>query len=195
MSRDFTITTEDELLARYGHPSERARYKKIDHIDSYCRLLIAHSPFLVLATRSEDGLDCSPKGDEPGFVKVIDDKTIALPDRPGNNRVDGLRNVLYDPAVGLIFLIPGMNETLRVNGRATISADPDLLQRFEKDGRLPSTVLTVHVEEAFLHCGRALLASALWDPARHVVRSELPSLNEIVGIHAAMTKAKLAVES
>ncbi|WP_137392039.1 MSMEG_1061 family FMN-dependent PPOX-type flavoprotein [Rhodoligotrophos defluvii] len=189
MREDHKITTEDELRSLYGQPSERARHKQIDHIDPYARLLISKSPFLVLATRSGAGMDCSPKGDEPGFVQVLDKNTVALPDRPGNNRIDGLRNILADPAVGLIFFIPGMAETLRVNGRATISVDPGLLRRFAKDGRLPATVIAIQVDEVFLHCGRALKSAALWDPSRHVPHAEMPGLNEIVAAHVALSKA------
>ena len=180
---DHTITTADALRDLYGEPVERARVKVIDHLDAHCRSFIAASPFVILATGSSTGFDCSPKGDPPSFVQVQDDKTLLVPDRRGNNRIDGLVNLIEDPRVGLIFLVPGVNETLRVNGRATISADPALTGRFEVRGKAPITVLVVEVEEAFLHCAKALVRSDLWNPATRIDRGCLPSTGRILADH------------
>jgi PPOX class probable FMN-dependent enzyme len=127
----------------------------------------------------EGGTDCSPKGDAAGFIQVLDERTLALPDRPGNNRIDSLRNIVLDPRVSLLFLVPGVGESLRVNGRAQISIDPDLLKRFEVRGKLPRTVIIVHVEAAYFHCSKALVRSSLWDPAKHVDRASLPSAGDM----------------
>jgi PPOX class probable FMN-dependent enzyme len=178
-----TISSLEQLTTLYDPPSERVLLKQIDHLDEHCRAFIAASPFLVLATCGPAGVDCSPRGDRPGFVEVEDDKTLLLPDRRGNNRIDSLRNILASPAVGLIFLVPGVHETFRVNGRARISVDPALLARFAVDGKAPKSVLVVTVDEAFVQCARALVRSDLWNPARHVPRAELPSLGTILAAH------------
>ena len=180
---DHTITTADGLRELYGEPVERARVKVIDHVDAHCRDFIAASPFLILASGSSTGFDCSPKGDPPGFVQVADDKTLLIPDRRGNNRIDGLINLIEDPRVGLIFFVPGVNETLRINGRATISADPALTVRFTVRGKAPITVLVVHVEEAFIHCAKALVRSELWDTDSRIERSCLPSTGRMLADH------------
>src|SRR5216683_7940933 len=157
-----TVTAVDQLATLYARPSERVLRKEIDHVDAVGRAFIA-SPFLVLATGSSQGLDCSPKGDKPGFVQVEDDgRTLLIPDRRGNNRIDSLKNLVEDPRVALIFLIPGANETYRVNGRARVSTDPVLKQRFAVDGKEPATVIVVSVEQAFQHCPKALVRSDLW---------------------------------
>jgi PPOX class probable FMN-dependent enzyme len=157
------VTSLDELAALYAPPSERVLKKEIDHVDAVGRAFIAASPFLVLATGGSRGLDCSPKGDTPGFVQVAEDgRTLLIPDRRGNNRLDSLKNLVEDPRVGLIFFVPGANETYRVNGRARVSADPALCRRFAVDGKAPSTVIVVTVEQAFQHCSKALVRSDLW---------------------------------
>jgi PPOX class probable FMN-dependent enzyme len=157
------VTAEDALATLYARPSERVLRKEIDHVDAVGRAFIAASPFLILATGSSQGLDCSPKGDKPGFVQVEDDgRTLVIPDRRGNNRIDSLKNLVEDPRVGLIFLVPGANETYRVNGRARVSIDPTLKQRFAVDGKEPTTVIVVAVEQAFQHCPKALVRSDLW---------------------------------
>ena len=179
----YTITSAEQLAALYDPPSERVRLKQIDHLDEHCRAFIAASPFLVLATCGPSGLDCSPRGDPPGFVEVQDDKTLLLPDRRGNNRIDSLRNLLDNPAVGLIFLVPGVHETFRVNGRARISVEPALLDRFAVAGKPPKSVLVVTVEEAFVQCARALVRSDLWNPARHIPRAALPSIGTMLAAH------------
>jgi PPOX class probable FMN-dependent enzyme len=157
------LTTADELATCYARPSERVLKKELDHIDALGRAFIAASPFLVLATGCSRGLDCSPKGDKPGFVQVAEDgRTLLIPDRRGNNRLDSLKNLVEDPRIGLIFFVPGANETYRVNGRARISADPLLKRRFAVDGKEPTTVIVVAVEQAFQHCPKALVRSDLW---------------------------------
>jgi PPOX class probable FMN-dependent enzyme len=183
MEDRHTITSLDALHGLYDAPSEPVRLKQIDRLDEHCRAFIAASPFLILATCGSSGADGSPRGDRPGFVEVADDKTLLLPDRRGNNRIDSLRNIVENPAVGLIFLVPGVHETFRVNGRARISADPALLSRFAVDGKAPKTVLVITVQEAFIQCARALVRSDLWNPARHVRRDELPSIGTILAAH------------
>jgi PPOX class probable FMN-dependent enzyme len=162
-SENQTLTVAEELAARYAQPLERVLKKELDHVDALGRAFIAASPFLVLATGSSRGLDCSPKGDKPGFVHVEDDgRTLLIPDRRGNNRLDSLKNLVEDPRIGLIFLVPGASETYRVNGRARISIDPVLRRRFAVDGKEPATVIVVAVEQAFPHCPKALVRSDLW---------------------------------
>jgi PPOX class probable FMN-dependent enzyme len=177
---DHLLTTVEQLEAHYGRPQGPAVVKEIDHIDANYRKLIAASPFVAIATSGPDGLDCSPKGDSAGFVHVLDDRTLAIPDRPGNNRIDGFHNIVRDPRIALLFLIPGVGETLRVNGRAAISIDPDLLQRFAVNGKLPRSVLLVHVETAFYHCAKAIVRSKLWDEASKVDRKSLPTTGAIL---------------
>jgi PPOX class probable FMN-dependent enzyme len=161
---DSVVTSVDGLATLYARPIDRIAKKEIDYVNAAGRAFIAASPFLVLATGSPKGLDCSPKGDQPGFVKVADDgKTLLIPDRRGNNRIDGLKNLIEDPRIALIFLVPGVNETYRVNGRALISADAELKRRFAVNGKEPSTVMIITVEEAFHHCPKALVRSNLWN--------------------------------
>jgi PPOX class probable FMN-dependent enzyme len=174
----------DELTARYNPPTERAIRKQIDRLDEHCRAFIAASPFVLLATASpEHGADCSPRGDHPGWVEVADDSTLLLPDRRGNNRIDSLRNIVLSPPVGLLFMAPGVNETLRINGRAHLSVDPDLLARFTVDGKPPTCVVVVRVVEAFMQCARALVRSDLWNPDKRVDRASLPSMGTILAAH------------
>ncbi|NIJ73281.1 MULTISPECIES: pyridoxamine 5'-phosphate oxidase family protein [unclassified Xanthomonas] len=169
------ITTLNALEALYGQPAERAVRKQLDHLNADYQAFVHASPFVVLASAGDEGLDCSPRGDAPGFVQVLDARTLALPDRPGNNRVDTLRNLLQDPRLSLLFLIPGIGETLRVNGRAEIRVDPELLARFAVGERLPRSVIVVHIEAVYFHCARAIVRSQLWDPTRHLPRDRLPS--------------------
>lgn len=159
------VTTESELRQIVGEASALARRKDIGHLDPHARAFIAQAPFLLMATASAAGrCDVSPKGDGPGFVTVLDDQRLAIPDRPGNRRVDGMRNLLENPHVGLIFLIPGREDTLRVNGRAWIVRDEDLLARMEVQGKRPLLAVGVQVEECFLHCAKAFKRSRLWQP-------------------------------
>jgi PPOX class probable FMN-dependent enzyme len=162
---DFKVTTLEALASIYKPPHANALRKVTDHVTEPGRAFIAASPFLVLATVGEGGLDCSPKGDQPGFVQVFDSRTLLIPDRPGNNRIDGMRNLVVNPQIGIIFMIPGANETYRVNGTAAISTDPALLSRFLVNAKPPRAVLVVTVEEAYSHCPKALVRSNLWQAA------------------------------
>lgn len=179
------VTSLEELTALHDPPSDRAVLKQINHLDEHCRAFIAASPFLLLATCGAMGADCSPRGDHPGFVEVVDETTLLVPDRRGNNRLDSLRNLLDNPAVGLLFLVAGVGETLRVNGRARISRGPELRARFAVGEKAPRTVLVVRVAEAFLQCSKALVRSELWNPARHVARSTLPSIGTVLAAHTS----------
>ena len=176
-----TIETTEALRALYGKPSERAVAKERPRLDAHTRAFIAHAPFLVMGTASADGrCDVSPKGDAPGFVQVLDDHHLAIPDRLGNNRLDGLRNMVENPHVALIFFIPGREDTLRVNGRATISRDDALLERLAVNGKRPQTVLVVEVEQSFMHCPRAFKRAGLWDPQRWPDASAVPSIQRMI---------------
>jgi PPOX class probable FMN-dependent enzyme len=180
MSDEHRVTDVAALERLYGKPTGAAVAKEIDHLHPHYQRMIAASPFVVLATTGPDGVDTSPRGDAPGFVAVADEKTLLLPDRPGNNRIDSLRNILADPHVALLFLIPGIGETLRVNGRAAISTAPALLERFAVAGKLPRSVIVIAVDTVFFQCSRAIFRSKLWDPAQHIARTSLPSLGTMV---------------
>jgi uncharacterized protein len=182
------LAAATELRARYGAVHPLAADKVLPRLDRHCRAFIALSPFLVLGTSDADGnQDVSPRGDPPGFVQVLDDRTLAIPDRPGNRRVDSLANVLANPRVGLLFFVPGVDETLRVNGRARVSSDADLLAALAVNGKPALSALVVEVEQAFLHCGKALIRSRLWDPASRVERKRLPSLARMIADQIAGT--------
>jgi PPOX class probable FMN-dependent enzyme len=174
------LTTEAELRAIYGEPHARSVTKEIDRLNEQYQAFVKASPFVVLASSGADGIDCSPKGDEPGFVRIIDERTLALPDRPGNSRIDNFLNIIADPRVSLLFIVPGIGETLRVNGKAEISNDPELLQSFEVKGKPPRTVLIVSVESVYFHCSRALVRSKLWDSSRFVARNAVPSAGAMI---------------
>jgi uncharacterized protein len=169
-----------ELEAIYGRPNEASTVKVADRVTPQYRMLIDKSPFAALATCGPEGLDCSPRGDLPGFVRVHDDKTLMMPDRRGNNRVDSLRNIVRDPRVALLFLIPGSGSTLRVNGRAQVSADAELLASFAVDGRAPRTVIVMAVDEIYFQCARAIVRSELWNPDRRVDPKSLPTPGQIL---------------
>ncbi len=181
LSEAHRIADVATLERLYGAPTGAAVEKEINYLHPHYRALIAASPFVVLATGGPDGLDTSPRGDAAGFVIVEDEKTLLIPDRRGNNRIDSLRNIVSNPHVALLFLIPGVGETLRVNGRAIISTAPALLERFSVGGKLPRSVIVVRVDTVFFQCARAIFRSRLWDPAQHVERGSLPSLGTIVG--------------
>jgi PPOX class probable FMN-dependent enzyme len=171
-----------EVRARLGEPEEMIKAKIGDRIDQHARRFIAHSPFLTLATADAAGrADCSPRGDYPGFVKVLDERTVALPDRPGNKIADSFRNIAENDGVGLLFFVPGMRETLRVNGSAYVTDDPDVLARMRTEAKAPMLAIVVDVAEVYFHCGRALIRSRLWDPASQALAAELPSAGEIAG--------------
>jgi PPOX class probable FMN-dependent enzyme len=174
------ITTEAELDALYGEPVPAAKLKEIDYISDHYRQFIEASPFVILATCGPEGLDCSPRGDPKGFVRVIDRHTLAIPDRRGNNRVDSLRNIVRDPRVALLFLIPGIGETMRVNGRAVLSTDRALRESFAMEGKVPACVIVVTAERVYPQCQKALVRSKLWDPAMRMPRSALPTVGEML---------------
>jgi uncharacterized protein len=182
------VTTNAALAALYGEPYAPAIIKEIDHVNAHYRSFIEASPFFALATSGPEGLDCSPRGDPRGFVRVQDDRTLLIPDRPGNNRIDSLRNIISDPRVALLFLIPGAGETIRVNGRASISTDPALAETFIVNGKKPRTVIIVAVERVFFQCTKAIVRSKLWDPTLHVDRKSLPSIGTMI---AALSGGKI----
>ena len=174
------VTKVEELEAIYGQPGEASMVKEVDRVTPHYAAYIAASPFMALATSGPEGLDCSPRGDKAGFVRIHDEKTLMMPDRRGNNRVDSLRNIVRDPRVGLLFLIPGSGSTLRVNGTAAISTDADLLASFEMDGKAPRTVLVITVEAVYFQCSRAIVRSDLWNPENHVDPKSLPSVGTVL---------------
>jgi PPOX class probable FMN-dependent enzyme len=187
-----TITTLEALEALYTPAPVPASVVKVtDHITPDYRALIEASPFVALATIGPEGLDCSPRGDQPGFVRVADPRTLILPDRRGNNRIDSLRNVVRDPRVALLFLIPGSGTTFRVNGRAVISADPELLESFAMDGKAPRTAIVVTVQEAYFQCARAIVRSGLWNTDAQVDPKSLPTAGAML---AAMTRGEVGGE-
>ena len=185
------IQSIDELESLYGAPGEAAINKEVDRLVPVYRRLIEASPFCVMATQGAGGLDCSPRGDPAGFVEVLDECHIALPERRGNNRIDSLRNLVEDPRIGLLFLVPGKNETLRVNGRARITTDPALLERTAMKGKPPQCVIVVEIETVYFQCARALLRAGLWDPDSRTLAERTPSAGEMLagvpdsGIEAA----------
>jgi PPOX class probable FMN-dependent enzyme len=176
------------LTALYGAPHDVSVSKEIDHINPHYRAFIEAAPFFALATGGPEGFDCSPRGDAPGFVRVHDENTLLIPDRRGNNRIDSLRNIVRDPRVALLFLIPGCGETIRVIGRAAISTDPDLAATFAVDGKAPRAVIVVTAERVYYQCTKAIVRSKLWDPSQHVDRKSLPSSGTIL---AAITAGRL----
>ena len=182
-----------ELRSHIGAISDLAERKVLPRLDAHCRHFITLSPFLVLASADSEGrVDASPRGDPPGFVRILDDSTLLLPDRPGNNRVDSFANILDAPGVGLIFFVPGIDETLRVNGTARLLTDADALQDSEVAGKVPRTGLVITIQEAFFHCAKALRRSRLWDPAAQVERSSFPSLGRIIADQIAGFTAEVA---
>jgi PPOX class probable FMN-dependent enzyme len=189
---DHLVTTMGQLEALYGEKMGASVIKEIDHINEGYRKLIEAAPFVAVATSGPEGLDCSPKGDAAGFVRILDDKTLAIPDRPGNNRIDGFRNIMRDPRIALLFLIPGVGETLRVNGRASVSIDPELMRSFAVNGKLPRSVLIVHVESIYFHCSKAIVRSKLWDEATKIDRRALPSTGTII---AELSQGKMGGET
>jgi uncharacterized protein len=174
------VTTIEELERLYGAPAQAALVKEIDYISDHYRAFIEKAPFVIIASSGPHGLDCSPRGDPAGFARVRDRKTILIPDRRGNNRIDTLRNIVFDPRVSLLFMIPGVGNTLRVNGRAEIDADPSLCAEFGIQGRTPRTVLSVTTDNVYFQCPKALVRSRLWSADAQIPRSELPSTGEIL---------------
>ena len=189
MTRPTAAMTAERLRALYGMPSERAARKEIDRFDHHCRAFIAAAPFVVMATGDGTTLDVSPKGDAAGFVAVESDTTLLIPDRPGNNRIDGLLNIVAHPEVALLFLIPTVDETLRVNGRAEILEDPEICARFAIRGRAPRTVTRITARQIFSHCGKAPLRAGLWRPETWPGTRPVGTLWEIIADHAAVDVA------
>ena len=187
-----TITSVEQLEAIYGTPVEASIVKEVDHVTPHYRAMIEASPFALLATAGPEGLDCSPRGDLPGFVRIHDPRTLMMPDRRGNNRVDSLRNIMRDPRVALLFMIPGIGSTLRVNGRAHLSIDPDLLASFAEEGKAPRSVIVMSVETVYFQCARALVRSDLWNPARHRDPKSLPTPGQIL---AALSSDRVGGEA
>ena len=189
------ITTAEELRGIYGMASSNALKKELAALDVHSLSFIGRSPFVVIGTFDGQGHgDVTPKGDRPGFVQVLDATTIAIPDRPGNNRLDTLENLLLDPTIGLLFMIPGMDETLRINGKARLTADDDLRARFEVDGKLPRTVIMVTVQAAYMHCAKAYMRSQLWQPETWPDRKSMPTLGKILKDQLALADSAEATD-
>ncbi|MGE0759388.1 MAG: MSMEG_1061 family FMN-dependent PPOX-type flavoprotein [Pirellulaceae bacterium] len=190
------VSTVEELEAVLGRPNPRVARKVIFTLDAHCRQFIGRSPFVLVASADRNGnVDITPKGDPPGFVRILDDSTLAIPERPGNRRADTFRNVLENPDVGLIFLIPGKRETLRVSGRAAIVRDLELRSAMAIGGRIPELALVVFVGEAFIHCAKCMMRSALWEPAAWPPTADLASLAEVAVAHAALTESVAEVQA
>jgi uncharacterized protein len=188
LSRDHLVTSIEQLERIYGEPYGPSVVKEADRITAPYRAFIEAAPFFALASGGPDGMDCSPRGDAPGFVRVHDENTLLIPDRLGNNRIDSMRNIIADPRVALLFLIPGCGETIRVNGRAEISIDPALAQTFIVNGKTPRAVIVVTVERIYYQCAKAIVRSKLWDASRQVDRKSLPSSGAIL---ADLTQGKM----
>ena len=189
---DHIIHDIAALEALYGEVNEVSALKEISYLHPHYAAFVRASPFAMLATAGPHGLDASPRGDPPGFIEIVDDKTLLVADRRGNNRIDSLRNIISDPHVALLFLVPGVGETLRVNGTAEISVDPELLSRFAINDKAPRTMLIIHIESVFFQCSRALIRSELWNPERHVDRKALPSTGQML---AAVTDQRIDGET
>jgi uncharacterized protein len=181
LNPDFIICDEQTLRSLFPPTHTLAKIKALDHLDVHAKAFVARSPFLCIGTQTPDGrADVSPRGDPTGFVKILDDRTLLIPDRPGNNRLDTLANIIANPVVGLLFMVPGFDETLRVNGTAKLTRDPDLLAQLAVNDRQPTLAIVVSVDEVFLHCAKAFRRSRLWDPAERQDRSKMPSLLKIL---------------
>ena len=189
---DHIIRDVAALEALYGEVGEASALKEIGYLHPHYAAFVKASPFMVLATSGPHGLDASPRGDPAGFVEIVDDKTLLLADRRGNNRIDSLRNIIADPRVALLFLVPGIGETLRVNGTAEVSVDPALLERFTIKDKAPRSMLVIHIESVFFQCSRALIRSELWNAGKHLPRTALPSTGQML---AAVTDQRIDAET
>ena len=182
------VTSVDELRAVIREPMSAIRYKVIDHLDDVCRRFIQASPFAILASRSSQGwMDVSPRGDPPGFVRVLDEHHLAIPDRPGNRRLDTFQNLLDNPQIGIIFLIPGRGETLRVSGEARVVRDLELRESMAMQGKTPAFAIVVYVKRAFIHCPKCVMRSHLWEPEAANKKRDVPDINEAMIQHAQLT--------
>ena len=178
---DTAVTSEDELRGNYGEPMDIALMKQLGKLDEHCKNFVSRSPFLCIGTSAADGkADVSPRGDPPGFVQVIDDNTIFIPDRPGNNRLDTMSNIVANPNVGLLFLIPGFEDALRVNGKATLVKDKKILERCAVNRKVPTMGIMVEINEAYLHCAKAVRRSKLWNAESQQDRKEMPTLAQMI---------------
>lgn len=192
------ISTREQLEKYYGQPRGHLSRKELPKLNQHSKHFISLSPFLVLSTSAAgDGpADASPRGDAPGFVRVLDDTTIAIPDRPGNRRTDSFHNVMENPEVGLLFMVPGMNEIMRINGRARLTLDPDLLATLEAKGKLPRAALLVEIRDVYMHCGKAIIRADLWNPELHIDRKDFPSMGQVnqdwYGVDGKAVDEKLA---
>lgn len=175
-----TLKTVADLEAVYGAPNPRSLLKEIDHLNADYRAFVEASPFIVLSSVGAQGTDASPKGDAPGFVRILNERLLAIPDRPGNNRIDNLRNIVEDGRVSVLFIVPGVGEALRVNGTATISADPELLASFAVQGKLPRSVILVQVQTVYFHCSKALVRSKLWERGAQDTKPAVPTAGQIL---------------
>lgn len=189
------IAKPEEVRALYGEPSDLVQKKVLNRIDAHCQHFIRLSPFVVIASCDESGADATPRGDAPGFVAILDDRRLLIPDRRGNNRIDTLLNVTRNPQIGLLFMVPGINETLRVNGTGRIVTDQALLEPMAVQGKVPTSGLAIDVVEAFFHCGKAMIRSRLWQPEAQVERKSFPSLGRIVADQIAGIDATAAEEN
>ena len=189
---DHIVRDLASLEALYGEVNEVSALKEISYLHPHYAAFVKASPFAVLATAGPHGLDASPRGDPAGFIEIVDDKTLLLADRRGNNRIDSLRNISADPHVALLFLVPGVGETLRINGTAEISVDPELIARFSINDKAPRTMLIVHIDSVFFQCSRALIRSELWNLERHIDRKALPSTGQML---AAVTDQRIDGET
>ncbi|MFS1512088.1 pyridoxamine 5'-phosphate oxidase family protein [Chengkuizengella sp. SCS-71B] len=178
------VTSEEELREMLGYPSERAIKKVVSKLDSHCRQYLRLSPFVVLSTSDANGIcDVSPRGDAPGFIHIIDDKHIVLPERQGNKRMDSIKNILSNQHVGLIFLIPGLKETLRINGKACVIKDQEMLKHMAVNEQVPLLGIGIQIEECFVHCGKSLIRSQLWDQKTWTDKKNLPSIPHMMADH------------
>ena len=190
------VTTRERLRELNKHPSHLVNHKEIDHLDDICRRFIPASPFVIISSRGADGkLDMSPKGDPAGFASVLDEKTLAIPDRLGNNRLDTFENLLACPEIGLIFIIPGNGDTLRVSGKGQVVRDSALQERLAVKGKTPNLVLVVTVEEAFMHCPKCMIRSGLWKPDQWPDRSGVPTLAEAMIAHGTLSESMAEIET
>lgn len=187
------ISSEQELRDLLGYPGEVVARKVVSAIDGHCQDYIARSPFVLVATADQEGkCDVSPRGDAPGFVLVLDGHRLVIPERPGNRRIDSLRNIVSNPNIGLIFLIPGLEETLRVNGRAYVTQDAELLERMQANGKTPLLGIGVEVEECYMHCAKAFKRSMLWNPDTWLEKDQLPVPARIIAKHTGSTEEQIA---
>ena len=189
------ITTLEQLDDLYGEPSSRSLWKEIDYINDHYKAFIEHSPFLILATSGPKGIDCSPRGDPPGFVRVVNKRLIQIPDRRGNNRLDSLRNIVINANVGVIFIIPNAGETIRLTGQAEILVDKTLCESFSMHGKPASSVLSISVEKVYFQCQKAIARAKLWDTSSYIERSRLPSPGEMTKVFANLKDRQFDAEA